>query len=59
MTEFIKGLLEHAGGILDPIRLVKSIPPGMKIEGIKESLIKIFFDNEIQVGIYFLLADVR
>jgi len=54
MTEFIKGLLEHAGGILDPIRLVKSIPPGMKIEGIKESLIKIFFDNEIQVGIYFL-----
>jgi len=47
--EFIKGLLEHAGGILDPIRLVKGIPPGMKIEGIKESLIKIFFDHEIQV----------
>ena len=47
---FIKGLLEHAGSILDPIRLVKSIPPGMKIEGLKESLIKIFFDHEIQVS---------
>src|SRR5277367_4958220 len=46
---FIKGLLEHAGSILDPIKLVKSIPSGMKIEGLKESLIKIFFDNEIQV----------
>jgi hypothetical protein len=46
---FVKGLLEHAGSILDPIKLVKSIPAGMKIEGLKESLIKIFFDNEIQV----------
>lgn len=51
---FIKGLLEHAGSILDPIRLVKSIPPGMKIEGLKESLIKIFFDHEIQVGLFEL-----
>ena len=46
---FIRGLLEHAGSILDPIRLVKRIPEGMKIEGLKESLIKIFFDHEIQV----------
>ena len=46
---FIKGLLEHAGSILDPIRLVKSIPEGMQIEGLKESLIKIFYDHEIQV----------
>jgi len=46
---FVKGLLEHAGSILDPVKLVKSIPTGMKIEGLKESLIKIFFDNEIQV----------
>lgn len=49
MVAFIKGLLEHAGSILDPIRLVKSIPEGMKIEGLKESLIKIFYDHEIQV----------
>jgi hypothetical protein len=36
--------------MLDPIKLVKSIPSGMKIEGLKESLIKIFFDHEIQVS---------
>lgn len=48
MAAFIKGLLEHAGSILDPIRLVKSIPLGMQIEGLKESLIKIFYDHEIQ-----------
>jgi vacuolar protein sorting-associated protein 41 len=44
--------LEHAGSLLDPIKLVKSIPPGMEIEGLKESLIKIFFDHEIQVFFY-------
>ena len=45
----MKGLLENAGSILDPIKLVKSIPSGMEIEDLKESLIKIFFDHEIQV----------
>ena len=59
MIEFIKGLLEHAGGILDPVRLIKGIPPGMKIEGIKESLIKIFFDHEIQVRFITSLTDER
>jgi hypothetical protein len=55
---FIKGLLEHAGSLLDPIKLVKSIPVGMKIEGLKESLIKIFFDHEIQVlHISILISD--
>ena len=49
---FVKGLLEHVGSILDPIKLIKSIPGGMKIEGLKESLIKIFFDNEIQVPLF-------
>jgi len=42
-------LLEHAGRVLDPIKLVRGIPEGMEIEGLKESLIKIFFDHEIQV----------
>jgi vacuolar protein sorting-associated protein 41 len=49
LLAFVKGLLEHAGSILDPMKLVKSIPTGMQIEGLKESLIKIFFDHEIQV----------
>jgi len=53
---FVKGLLEHAGSILDPIKLVKSIPAGMKIEGLKESLIKIFFDNEIQVPFFWKMV---
>ena len=53
MIVFIKGLLEHAGSLLDPIKLVKSIPPGTKIEGIKDSLIKIFFDHEIQVTVAY------
>ena len=51
MLAFIKGLLEHAGRVLDPIKLVRGIPTGMEIEGLKESLIKIFFDHEIQVSI--------
>jgi len=46
---FVKGLLEHAGSILDPITLVRSIPAGMQIEGLKQSVIKIFYDHEIQV----------
>jgi vacuolar protein sorting-associated protein 41 len=49
---FIKGLLEHAGSLFDPIKLVRSIPVGMQIEGLKESLMKIFYDNEIQVDVY-------
>jgi vacuolar protein sorting-associated protein 41 len=49
MIEFVKGLLEHVGSILDPITLVRSIPAGMEIEGLRESLIKIFYDHEIQV----------
>jgi hypothetical protein len=49
MVVFIKGLLEHAASLLDPVKLVRNIPPGTKIEGIKDSLMKIFFDNEIQV----------
>lgn len=49
IVAFVKGLLEHSGSILDPMKLVKSIPSGMEIEGLKESLIKIFFDHEIQV----------
>jgi len=59
MVEFVKGLLEHAGSILDPITLVQSIPAGMEIEGLKQSLIKIFYDHEIQVPSSFwaLVAD--
>jgi hypothetical protein len=51
MIEFIKGLLEHSGILLDPIKLVKNIPPGTEIKGLKDSLKKIFFDHEIQVCI--------
>ncbi|EPS42473.1 hypothetical protein H072_3587 [Dactylellina haptotyla CBS 200.50] len=45
---FILGLLENVGTSLDPIELVKRIPNGLEVPGLKEGLTKILREHEIQ-----------
>ncbi|KAF3910805.1 hypothetical protein ABW20_dc0103258 [Dactylellina cionopaga] len=45
---FILGLLEHVGTSLNPIELVKRIPNGLEVPGLKEGLTKILREHEIQ-----------
>ncbi|KAJ6261844.1 Vacuolar protein-sorting-associated protein [Drechslerella dactyloides] len=45
---FILGLLEHVGTSLDPIKLVKRIPNGLEVSGLKEGLTKMLREHEIQ-----------
>jgi len=46
---FIRGLLENVGAEIDPIRLIKRIKNGLEIPGLKEALIKILWDFNLQV----------
>lgn len=48
---FIRGLLEEVGTALDPITLVKRIPEGLEIEGLREGLKHIMKEHEIQYSI--------
>lgn len=48
---FISGLLSEAGMALDPITLVRRIPPGLEIEGLKDGLIKMIKEYDLQNSI--------
>ncbi|KAL8822609.1 MAG: hypothetical protein Q9191_006655, partial [Dirinaria sp. TL-2023a] len=48
---FIKGLLEEVGTAIDPIKLVRRIPEGLEIEGLKEGLMRMMRGYEIQYSI--------
>lgn len=48
---FIRGLLEEVGTAIDPITLVRRIPEGMEIEGLREGLKHIMKEHEIQYSI--------
>jgi hypothetical protein len=48
---FIRGLLEEVGTAIDPITLVRRIPEGLEIEGLREGLIKMIKEYEIQHSI--------
>lgn len=47
--EFIRGLLENVGTDIEPLRLIKSIPDGLEIPGLKDALLKILQDYNLQV----------
>ncbi|TIB98699.1 hypothetical protein E3Q18_01947 [Wallemia mellicola] len=47
---FIRGLLENVGPEIDPVRLIKRIKNGLEIPGLKDALIKILRDFQIQVS---------
>ncbi|KAI9885904.1 MAG: hypothetical protein M1823_002277 [Watsoniomyces obsoletus] len=48
---FIRGLLEEVGTAVDPIQLVRRIPEGLEIEGLKRGLSKILKEYELQYSI--------
>lgn len=48
---FIRGLLENAGSAISSISLIRRIPPGLVIEGLKDSLTKIFSDYDLQMSL--------
>ncbi|RUP49413.1 hypothetical protein BC936DRAFT_142590 [Jimgerdemannia flammicorona] len=48
---FIKGLLENVGTNIDPIRVIKTVPDDLEIPGLKQSLIKILQDYNLQMSL--------
>lgn len=48
---FIRGLLEEVGTTINPITLVRRIPEGLEIEGLREGLKHIMKEHEIQYSI--------
>lgn len=48
---FIRGLLEEVGTAIDPVTLVRRIPEGLEVEGLKTGLSKILKEYELQYSI--------
>ena len=48
---FIRGLLEEVGTAIDPIKLVRRIPEGLEIEGLREGLSRMIKEYELQDSI--------
>lgn len=48
---FIRGLLEQVGTAIDPITLVRRIPEGLEIHGLREGIRHIMKEHEIQYSI--------
>jgi vacuolar protein sorting-associated protein 41 len=48
---FISGLLSEVGMAIEPVRLVKRIPNGLEIEGLKEGLRKMLREYDLQDSI--------
>lgn len=49
--EYIRGLLAEAGTSIDPINLVRRIPSGLEIEGLREGLTRMIREHDIQASI--------
>lgn len=48
---FIRGLLEEVGTAVDPAELVRRIPVGLEIEGLKDGIMRLVKEYEIQYSI--------
>jgi vacuolar protein sorting-associated protein 41 len=46
--KFVSDLLEHIGAYIDPLQLIKRIPAGMEIQGLRDRLVKIISDFNLQ-----------
>lgn len=55
---FIRGLLEEVGTAVNPIQLVRRIPEGLEIPGLREGLKHIMKEHEIQYSISAGVAKV-
>ncbi|KXG48871.1 Tetratricopeptide-like helical [Penicillium griseofulvum] len=49
--KFIHGLLVEAGTAIDPIKLVRRIPSGLEIEGLREGLTRLIREHDLQASI--------
>ncbi|ORZ22629.1 hypothetical protein BCR42DRAFT_172424 [Absidia repens] len=49
---FIRGLLENVGTDVEPLRLIKRIPDDLNIPGLKEALLKILQDYNLQMSLH-------
>jgi hypothetical protein len=56
--QFIRGLLEEVGTAIDPVTLVRRIPEGLEIEGLREGLSRMIKEHEIQYSISSGVAKV-
>ncbi|RAL15453.1 CLH domain-containing protein [Aspergillus homomorphus CBS 101889] len=48
---FIHGLLVEAGTSIDPIKLVRRIPSGLEIEGLRDGLTRMIREHDLQASI--------
>ena len=55
---FIRGLLEEVGTAIDPITLVRRIPEGLAIEGLRDGLSRMIKEYELQHSISYGVARV-
>ena len=55
---FIRGLLEEVGTAINPIALVRRIPEGLEIEGLRDGLSRMIKEYEIQHSISYGVAKV-
>ncbi|WFD26708.1 Vacuolar protein sorting-associated protein 41 [Malassezia nana] len=46
--DYVRGLLEHAGGEMDPVRLIRPIEHGLVIPGLRPALIKTLTNFHLQ-----------
>jgi len=59
-ADFISSLLEHIGGAssyVDPIKVIKRIPDGIKINNLRDRIVKIISDYNLQVLIIVKLPE--
>ena len=49
--EHISGLLENIGSSVDPIRLIQRIPDGMQIPNLRDHLVKMMNDHNLQMSL--------
>ncbi|POS87620.1 hypothetical protein EPUL_001615 [Erysiphe pulchra] len=55
---FIRGLLEEVGTAINPITLIRRIPEGLEIQGLREGLKRIIKEYELQHSISYGVAKV-
>lgn len=55
---FIRGLLEEVGTTINPITLIRRIPEGLEIQGLREGLKRIIKEYELQHSISYGVAKV-
>ncbi|KAM5448504.1 Vacuolar protein sorting-associated protein 41 [Microsporum audouinii] len=56
--EYIRTLLTEASTAIDPIKLVRKIPSGLEIEGLREGLTRMIREHDIQASISLGVAKV-